>query len=90
MEPHMWWQGGFGWMWIFPFTFMVLMILFMATCVFGFFRRSSGWGPSCPMCGWHARGTKELDTPRQVLDRRYATGEITKEQYEDMKQDLAR
>ena len=90
MEPHMWWDGGFRWMWIFPFTFMVIMIIFMATCVFGFFRRQRGWGPSCPMCGWNAHGTKDLDTPLQILDRRYASGEITKEQYEGMKQDLAR
>jgi len=90
MEPHMWWEGSFRWMWIFPFTFMVLMILFMATCAFGFFRRSSGWGSSCPMCGWSKRGTKDVDTPRQVLDRRYASGEITKEQYEGIKQDLER
>jgi hypothetical protein len=50
MEPHMWWEGGFRWMWIFPFTFMVLMMLFIAICAFGFFRRSGGWGHSCPMC----------------------------------------
>ncbi len=90
MEPHMWWEGGFSWMWIFPFMFMVIMIIFMATCVFWFFRRSSGWGPSCPMCGWNTRGTKDLDTPHQILNRRYASGEITKEQYEGMKQDLER
>ena len=90
MVPHMWWEGGFGWMWIFPLTFMVIMILFMVTCAFGFFRRSNRWGSSCPMCGWHAGGTKEdRETPRQILDRRYAGGEITKEQYEGMKQDLA-
>ena len=86
----MWWEGGIGWMWIFPFIFMVIMIVFMATCVFWFFRRSSGWGPSCPMCGWNIRGPNDLETPRQILNRRYASGEITKEQYEEMKQDLER
>jgi len=90
MEPHMWWEGGFRWIWIFPFTFMLLMMLFMGVCAFWFFRRSSGGGPSCPMCGWNTRGTKDGDTPRQILDRRYVSGEITKEQYEGMKQDLER
>ncbi|WP_455243911.1 SHOCT domain-containing protein [Petrachloros mirabilis] len=61
----------------------------MATCVFGVFRRSTGWDGSCPMCGRHGRGTSEPDTPRQILDRRYASGDLTKEQYESMKQDLA-
>ena len=86
----MWWEGGFGWMWIFPFTFMVLMMLFIGICVFGFFRRSGGWGHSCPMCGWNSRERGDQDTPRQILDRRYASGEITKEQYEGIKKDLER
>ena len=90
MEPHMWWEGGIHWMWIFPFTFMVLMMLFIGICAFGFFRRSGWQGPSCPMCGWNKRETKDLDSPRQILDRRYASGEITKEQYEGIKQDLER
>ena len=77
-------------MWIFPFTFMVLMMLFIGFCVFGFFRRSGGWGASCPMCRWNTPGTRDLDTPRQILDRRYAGGEITKEQYEGIKKDLER
>jgi putative membrane protein len=86
MEPHMWWEGGFRWMWIFPFTFMVLMMLFMGLCVFWFFRRSG-----CPMCGWwNTPRTKDLEAPRQILDRRYASGEITKEQYEGIMQDLER
>lgn len=83
----MWWEG-FRWMWIFPFTFMVLMMLFIGICVFVFFRRS-GWGShSCPMCGWNSRGTQDQDTPRQILDRRYAGGDITKDQYEGIKKDL--
>jgi len=90
MEPHMWWEGGFRWIWIFPFTFMVVMFFFMGVCIFGFFRRSNGWSHSCPMCGLNKREMKDLDTPRQILDRRYASGEITKEQYEGIKQDLNR
>jgi len=86
MEPHMWWEGGFRWMWIFPLTFMVLMMLFMGLWVFWFFRRSG-----CPMCGWwNTSMTKDLEAPRQILDRRYASGEITKEQYEGIMQDLER
>jgi len=90
MEPHMWWEGGFRWMWIFPLTFMVLMMVFIALCAGMFFRRSGGWAHSCPMCGWHPGGNKDQDTPSQILDRRYASGEITKEQYEGIKQDLER
>lgn len=80
MEPHMWSEEGFRWMWIFPFMFM---ILFMAVCLFWIFRRPGGW--SCPICGWNKRGIQEQETPRQILDRRLASGEITKEQYEEIK-----
>ena len=33
-------------------------------------------------------GDTDAPTPRAILDRRYAAGEITKEQYEQMKSDL--
>ena len=48
MEPHMWWEGGFKWMWVFPFTFMVLMMVFIAICAFVFFRRSGWCGTPAP------------------------------------------
>jgi putative membrane protein len=34
-------------------------------------------------------GGADAPTPRTILDRRYAAGEITKEQYDQMKRDLA-
>ena len=34
-------------------------------------------------------GGADASTPRAILDRRYAAGEITKEQYDQMKRDLA-
>jgi len=34
-------------------------------------------------------GGADAPTPRAILDRRYAAGEITKEQYDQMKRDLA-
>jgi putative membrane protein len=34
-------------------------------------------------------GDADAPTPRTILDRRYAAGEITKEQYDQMKRDLA-
>jgi putative membrane protein len=34
-------------------------------------------------------GVADAPTPRAILDRRYAAGEITKEQYDQMKRDLS-
>lgn len=79
MEPYQWWWHGwgFGWgfMWIFPLLFLIVMVLFL-------FR-----GP-----WWMGRSHGHSDTretAREILDRRYASGEITKEQYEEMKRTLA-
>ena len=34
------------------------------------------------------QGNDRLQSPREILDQRYARGEITREQYEIMKQDI--
>jgi putative oligomerization/nucleic acid binding protein len=43
---------------------------------------------AAPCCCWPSRCAPE--PARAVLDRRYAKGELTKEQYEAMKRDLER
>lgn len=68
----------FPWMWIFPFLFFVLMIIFMSL-----FFRGGRHG-----CGRHDYDDARRESPRQILDRRYAAGEIDKEKYESMKKDL--
>lgn len=68
-----------GWMWIFPLVF----VLFMTAMMVVWWRRG-GRMPWCGMWGDHVH-----ETPRQILDRRYSSGEVTKEQYEEMKHNLA-
>ncbi len=80
MYPYSWWPG-FPWMWIFPFTFLIIAVVFLALM----FRGGAG-----PFCGGSRRDEPQRETPRQILDRRYAGGEITKEQYEEMKRNLER
>lgn len=74
MWPYGPW-GWFPWMWIFPlFCFAVLLVFLF------------GWG-DWPM----GRGTRDRDreeTAREILDRRYARGEISREEYQQMKKDL--
>lgn len=67
---------GFPWMWIFPLTFLIVMLLFL-------FRGGAGF----PMCGSHGTHNRE-QTARELLDRRYARGEISREEYQQMKKDL--
>lgn len=74
----MWNNGpwvGFPWMWIFPLIFLIVLLILL-------FRRGGS-----PMCGSHNAQGKE-EGARELLDRRYARGEITREEYQQMKRDL--
>jgi putative membrane protein len=77
MEPWWWWHG-MGFMWIFPAIFLVICLVFLFIFMF---RGASGF--SRP---WDRNDLRE--SAREILDRRFASGEITKEQYEDMKRVL--
>ena len=74
----MWWDGpwhGVYWMWIFPLIFLVLFALFI-------FR-----GRGSLMCGGDRRQDR-VENAREVLDRRYAQGQISREDYQRMRKDL--
>lgn len=67
--------GPFPWMWIFPVIFLIVLLLFLF--------RTGG----LPMCG--GRDIQDVGpSAREILDRRYARGEINREEYQRMKQDL--
>jgi putative membrane protein len=78
---------GFGWWWIIP----VAMIIMMALCFF-MMRGRMGW----MMCGPSSRtfsdsfGSGRSESAREILDKRYARGEIGKEEYEERKKDIER
>ena len=80
MEPPYWWWHGFGFMWMFPLLFLIVISLFLWRGGPGWFWRS-GWRDDRP--------ESRRESPREILDRRYASGEITKEQYDEMKRNLA-
>ena len=66
---------GDGGGWGMPVFGGPLALIILACVVFYYFnRRTSG---------------ADAPTPRAILDHRYAAGEITKEQYNQMKRDLA-
>ncbi len=80
---------GYGWGLIGPFGFPIigLVMLFFCVLMMGGMMlhgqpHAHGWGSR--MAPWQAEST--LD----ILQRRYSQGEITKEQYEEMKRDLDR
>ncbi|MFC1572163.1 SHOCT domain-containing protein [Candidatus Eisenbacteria bacterium] len=90
-----WWGPHFHWFWITPLIFMVLMFV----CCGIMWRRAgswrwssgnrTGWGPfGCWQPGSSPMSRSWSKTPSQILDQRYASGEITREQYEQMKRDI--
>jgi putative membrane protein len=72
-------------MWGFPWMILVVFAV-IAFCVFfgrrGFHRH---WG-SCHRDD--NRENRPTETPLDILKRRYAKGEITKEEFQQMKKDL--
>ncbi|WP_313952107.1 SHOCT domain-containing protein [Accumulibacter sp.] len=74
----MWAHGAWEWfplMWIFSQIFLVVMLVFLF--------RSGGLA----MCGGRGIGDRD-ESAKEILDRRYARGEIVQEEYQRMKKDL--
>lgn len=77
------WGGGYGLMGGFGFFFMILFWgLIVWAIIAGVKMMSGGHNHQC--CG----GSKG-DDAEKLLRERYAKGEITKEQYDQMKKDLS-
>jgi putative membrane protein len=79
------WQSG---MWVFPVIGCGIM-MFMCFMMMIFSRR--GFGGSCFRPWDYDRYTKEntgSESALEILNRRYAGGEITKEEYERIKRDI--
>ena len=82
---------AFGWWWLFP----LLMIVFCIVMMFMMRRRmprmmagmmdTQGFGAKP-----ENRPLAPTDSARDILDKRYALGEISKEEYEKKKEDLGR
>jgi putative membrane protein len=76
--------GGFGMLFMIPIGLVVLIIIGYAIW------RGFGWGGGC--CGSHHNGHygsyDEKESAMEILRQRYARGEITKEQFDQMRKDI--
>ena len=80
-EHAMWWP--WAGMWIFP------MIMFAVIMIFGFLF-AMRWGCRSPWSGpgRHHGAGGESESALDILKKRYAKGEIAKDEFERMKKDL--
>ena len=78
-HPWMWWP--WAGMWIFPIVMFVIMLIF-----FSLFSGRRGCRP--PWWGGHHRESGDSESALEVLKKRYARGEITKQEFDQMKKDI--
>ena len=76
------WTPYFTGVWIIP----LLCLVFMVAMMFAMFRRGGGCMPFGS--GHRGQSGDGGETARQIVDRRYASGQISKEQYAAMRRDL--
>jgi uncharacterized membrane protein len=75
------WSGGWGFWWVFPMIMMFMIIACVAMLLLGHRAGSGGlphWGPG------RSSGDPTYSA-LQILNERFAKGEIKKEEYEEKK-----
>ena len=70
--------SNFSYWWIVPIVMMILCFLMMRGRMG---RMMCGFGPR----GINNNQTRKSDTAMEILDKRYASGEISREEYEERK-----
>jgi len=80
-EHAMWWP--WGGMWIFPMIFLCVIIL-----VIFMFAGRCGHRPPWSGPGKHYGEGGESESTLDILKKRYAKGEITKDEFEQIKENI--
>lgn len=85
MGPEHFWWGGWS---IFPVIMplaMVIVVVAMLYCVFGRGGCGPSWRNDSDKPSNHSQGA---ETAIDILKKRYAKGELTREEFEQMKRDI--
>jgi putative membrane protein len=76
--PQYFWEHG---MWIFPFVMMTVISLVMLAALYLMFGRGGWRGDDSPP-------RKDSETAMEILKKRYAKGEISKDEFDRTRKDL--
>jgi putative membrane protein len=91
MPGHGVMMGGWAWGWGFGFFGAIVRTLFFVALVWlviSLFRRRRDYGDWYGYRGYE-REPRERESAMEILRRRYAAGEITREQFEEMRQAIS-
>lgn len=87
-QHYGWMHDMMGWgMWMIPWGW-VLIIILVVILIYALAGRA-GQRPPQPSGGSHVEEKQALETPLDILRKRYARGEISREDFEQMKKDLS-
>ena len=85
MRPEYYWHGGW---WGFPMMMPVILVILLLIVLYILFGRGASrpsWRGDSDKGSTHGR---EMESAMEILKKRYAGGEISKEEYEQIKKDL--
>lgn len=84
MGPEYYWMHG---MWVFPVVMPIVILTVLVLVVYLIFGRGGG-RPPWQDRGHSYEGGQSLENALDILKKRYVKGEITREEFEQMKKDI--
>ncbi len=85
MHPDYGWWGP---MWFFPMVIPIIMLVAMMLCLYFMFGRGGFRPPWHHTDRFYGQGGQESESALEILKKRYARGEINKEEFEQIRRDI--